>query len=83
MSDPAGDYLFHVHALVPAWRLVLLRGASAPRGAILADWRFTLARAAEDTNPDVRRLADEQGFCLFKIGGDFSNVAADVRRKGA
>jgi hypothetical protein len=81
MSDEAGDYLFHVHSLVPAWRLVLRRGAAAPAGAIMADWRFTRDRTGEDVNPDVRREADEKGYCLFKIGGTFADVAADIRKK--
>lgn len=71
-------YRFHVHDAVPAWRLVLLAGAKAPPGLIEGDWRFTRARTADDTNPDIRRQCDEQGFSLFKLGGTFADVAADV-----
>ncbi len=75
--DPC-PYRFHVHEAVPAWRLVLLAGAKAPPGLRKVDWRFTRARTAGDTNPDIRRQCDEQGFSLFKLGGTFADVTADV-----
>jgi len=75
--DPC-PYRFHVHKAVPAWRLVLLAGAKAPPGLREVDWRFTRARTAGDTNPDIRRHCDDQGFSLFKLGGTFADVAADV-----
>ena len=42
--------------------------------ANLDDWRFTRAREAADTNPDVARLVDETGCCLFKIGMGFDEI---------
>ncbi len=71
-------YRFHVHRAAPAWRLVFLSGAQMPPGYVEADWRFTRARSVEDTNPDVRRQCDQQGFSLFKLDGTFADVAADV-----
>lgn len=75
-------YLFHVHRLAPAWRLVLREGAAAPGAYAPADWTFTRAREAADTNPDVRELCDRDGYCLFKIGGEFAELAADLARRG-
>ena len=71
-------YLFHVHARAPAWRLVLKAGASVPAGYAPGDWTFTRAREADDVNPDVRRLCDETGYCLFKVGASFEELAADL-----
>jgi hypothetical protein len=39
-----------------------------------ADWRFTRVRERADTNPDVARLVDEAGYCLFKIGMSFDEI---------
>lgn len=50
-------------------------GAGFPEGAVKADWRFTRIRARADTNPDVARLVDETGYCLFKIGMGFDEIA--------
>lgn len=76
------EYLFHVHARAPEWRLVLKAGAAPPEGYLAEDWTFTRARGPEDTNPDVRRACDETGFCLFRLGGEFADVAADLARRG-
>ena len=62
------SYRFHVHRAQPAYRLVTADGAGFPDGAAEADWRFTRSRERADTNPDVARLVDETGYCLFKIG---------------
>ena len=68
------NYRFHVHRTKPAYRLVTADGAGFPEGANLDDWRFTRAREAADTNPDVARLVDETGCCLFKIGMGFDEI---------
>lgn len=62
------SYRFHVHRAKPAYRLATADGAGFPDGADPDDWRFTRVRERADTNPDVARLVDETGFCLFKIG---------------
>jgi hypothetical protein len=76
-------YLFHVHARAPGWRLVLRKDAPRPDGYAPDDWTFTRERTGEDTNPDVKRLCDEAGYCLFKIGATFADLAADVERVAA
>lgn len=68
------SYRFHVHRIQPAYRLVIAEGAAFPSEAIEADWRFTLLRARADTAPDVARLVDETGYCLFKIGLGFDEI---------
>jgi len=62
------SYRFHIHRTKPAYRLVTAEGAGFPEGAHPDDWRFTRVREPADTNPDVARLVDETGYCLFKIG---------------
>ena len=66
---------FHVHRTKPAYRLVTADGAGFPDGADPEDWRFTRVRERADTNPDVARLVDETGYCLFKIGMGFDEIA--------
>jgi hypothetical protein len=39
---------------------------------------FTRARAGADTNADVRAMVDAQGYCLFRLGGTFADVAAEL-----
>ncbi len=51
-------YLFHVHRDIPAWRLVCRDDRAFPDGTTEAEWRFTRARDAADTNPDVRHEVD-------------------------
>jgi hypothetical protein len=68
------SYRFHVHRTLPAFRLVTVDGVGFPAGAVEADWRFTRVRERADTNPDVARLVDETGFCLFKIGMRFDEI---------
>ena len=68
------SYRFHVHRAKPAFRLVTADGAGFPDGAAEADWRLTIVRDRADTNPDVARLVDETGFCLFKIGMGFDEI---------
>jgi hypothetical protein len=34
--------------------------------------------AGRGTNPDLRHECNENGFCLFKTGGTFAEVAANV-----
>jgi hypothetical protein len=74
-------YLFHVHRAVPSWRLVIRDDTGMPAETSADQWRFTRSRSAEDTNPDVVREVDERGWSLFRLGGDFSDVAADVARR--
>lgn len=69
------SYRFHVHRTKPAYRLVTADGAGFPDGADTEDWRFTLSRQRADTAPDVARLVDETGYCLFKIGLRFDEIA--------
>ena len=68
------SYRFHVHRIKLAFRLVTADGAGFPASAVEADWRFTRVRERSDTNPDVARLVDETGFCLFKIGMGFDEI---------
>ncbi len=68
------SYRFHVHREKPAYRLVIAEGAGFPAQAVEADWRFTLSRTRADTAPDVARLVDETGYCLFKIGLGFDEI---------
>lgn len=68
------NYRFHVHRTKPAFRLVTADGAGFPDGAAPDDWRFTLSRPRAQTNPDVAKLVDETGYCLFKIGLDFDQI---------
>lgn len=69
------SFRFHVHRTKPAYRLVTAEGAGFPQEARAADWRFTLSRKRADTAPDVARLVDETGYCLFKIGLSFDEMA--------
>ena len=71
-------YRFYLHTTATAWRLVRHDEARVPPGFVEDDWRFTRARIAADTNADIRRMCDAKGFCLFKLGGTFADVAADV-----
>jgi hypothetical protein len=75
-------YLFHVHRTVPSWRLVIRDDTGMPSATTPEQWRFTRARTGADTNPGVRREVDTQGWSLFKLGGDFADVEADVARLG-
>ncbi len=68
------SYRFHVHRTQPAFRLVTADGAGFPGGAVEADWCLTRVRERADTNPDVARLVDETGYCLFKIGMRFDEI---------
>ena len=73
------SYRFHVHRAKPAYRLVTADmgtgdGTGFPAGADPDDWRFTRLRERADTNPDVARLVDETGYCLFKIGMGFDEI---------
>jgi hypothetical protein len=68
------SYRFHVHRAKPAYRLVTADGAKCPVEADPDDWRFARVRERADTNPDVARLVDETGWCLFKIGMGFDEI---------
>lgn len=69
------SYRFHVHRTRPAYRLVIAEGAPFPAAAREEDWRFTISRERDDTAADVARLVDETGYCLFKIGLSFEELA--------
>lgn len=69
------SYRFHVHGTRPAYRLVIAESAPFPAEAREEDWRFTVARERDDTAPDVARLVDQTGYCLFKIGLSFEEMA--------
>jgi hypothetical protein len=68
------SYRFHVHRTLPVFRLVTADGAGFPTGAEGANWCFTRVRERADTNPDLVRLVDETGYCLFKIGMGFDEI---------
>lgn len=74
------SYRFHVHRTYPAYRLVIARDAAFPPQANEPDWRFTVARERADTAPDVAKLVDETGYCLFKIGLSFDELAEKPSR---
>jgi hypothetical protein len=76
-------YVFHAHVRVRAWRLVTLEGAPLPEGARSEDWLQSRTRDADDTGSDVRREVDARGYLLFKLGGDFADVARDVQALSA
>jgi hypothetical protein len=76
-------YVFHTHERVRAWRLVTAEGAPLPDGFRSEDWLHSRTREADDTGTDVRREVDERGYVLFKLGGDFADVARDVRAQAA
>jgi hypothetical protein len=75
---PHTPYHFYVHAHLPAWRLVRNGAEAWPLDAVAEDWVFTRARAGADTNADVRAMVDAQGYCLFRLGGTFEDVAAEL-----
>ena len=68
------SYRFHVHNAKPAYRLVTADGAGFPEGTDPGDWRFTRVRSRADIAPDVARLVDDTGYCLFKIGMGFDEI---------
>ena len=67
-------YSLHAHLTKPQYRLVTAGGAPFPAAGREQDWRFTRARERADTNPDVARLVDETGYCLFRIGLTFDAI---------
>lgn len=69
------SYRFHVHRTKPTYRLVTADGGDFPEGANLNDWRFTRLRDRADTAEDVARMVDETGYCLFRIGMRFDEIA--------
>ncbi len=69
-------YRFHVHRRRPAYRLVT--AATFPPEGRIEDWSFTRERDAADVNADVRRMVDETGYCLFKIGCRFDEIDDDA-----
>lgn len=68
------NYCFHIHRTKPAYRLVTAEGAAFPVEGREDDWRFTRTRDRAGTNPDVARLVDETGYCLFRIGLTFDEI---------
>ncbi len=78
MSQGEARYRFYVHRCAPAWRLVLAADAAPPAQMQPADWDLTRERTAADTNPDVRQICAERGYCLMKIGGAFEDLLRDL-----
>jgi hypothetical protein len=74
-------YLFHTHRILARWRLVVREGTGMPTGTSEDQWAITRSRLAADTNPDVRNEVDEKGWCLFKLGGEFADIEAELVRK--
>jgi hypothetical protein len=70
-------YRFHVHARRPSWRLVTRDDLAFPAEAMPQDWTFTRAREEADVNADVRGEIAQRGYCLFKIGATFADLAAE------
>jgi hypothetical protein len=75
-------YLFHVHRTVPRWRLVIREDTGMPAATTAEQWRFTRARTGDDVNPDIRHEVDVKGWSLFRVGGDFADVEADMAQLG-
>lgn len=73
-------YRFHVHRTLPAWRLVIGDASGFPAATSEDQWTFTRARGAADTNPDVRDVVAQEGYCLFKIGARFADLDAELAR---
>ena len=71
-------YAFYIHKRLRAWRLVLQEGAPPPAGCVLADWSHSRTREPADTTEDVRAQVAARGFALFKLGGDFADVAREL-----
>ncbi|MFZ5731972.1 MAG: hypothetical protein ACOY4O_04490 [Pseudomonadota bacterium] len=84
MTDDLKPYRFHVHKHLDAWRLVIRADRGFPPETSEDQWTFTRARAASDTNPDIRSDCDSKGYCLFKIRGEFAQLDAEMaaRKKG-
>ena len=76
-------YAFYLHKQLRAWRLVVLEGAPLPAGCVITDWSPSRVREHDDTNPDVRQQIAERGFALFKLGGDFADVARELGAKSS
>ena len=74
---PHTPYHFYVHTHLSAWRLVRDGAEAWPSDAVAEDSVFNRARAGADTNVDVRALVDAQGYCLFRLGGTFEELAAE------
>jgi hypothetical protein len=73
-------YRFHIHRTLPAWRLVIRDDGGFPAATSADQWTLTRARAAADTNSDVRDAVEAEGYCLFKIGARFADLDADMER---
>lgn len=77
-GERAVRYAFYIHKRLRAWRLVLLEGAPAPAGCLIEDWSHSRTREHADTTADVREQVAARGFALFKLGGDFADVAREL-----
>lgn len=74
-------YRFHVHKRLQDWRLVTAEGTPPPAGCVIDEWEHSRTREEEDTNAEVREQVRTRGFVLFKLGGDFSDVARELRER--
>lgn len=72
-------YLFHVHKRLRKWRLVFAEGAPPPDGCVIDDWVYSRTREHDDTHVDVREQVGTRGFSLFQLGGDFADIARELR----
>lgn len=72
-------YRFHVHKRLPHWRLVLAEGSAPPAGCVIDDWTYSRTREQDDIQADVREQVAARGFSLFQRGGDFADVARELR----
>lgn len=75
-------FLFHVHKLMPEWRAVIRDDLGWPEQAKAEQWTLSRVRLAEDTNADVRREIEAKGYSLFRLGGTFADVEAELARRG-
>lgn len=68
------EYAFWVHKHQSSYRLVTIAGQPFPAQGHLSDWAPTRRRDPSDTNPDVARVVQERGYCLFRIGLTFDDL---------
>lgn len=77
MRDNERRCLFHIHKTVPLWRLVIRNDLGFPTETTVEEWRFTRARTQDDTNVEVVEMIAADGYCLFKVGGSFTDLNRD------
>ena len=70
-------YAFFVHVRHPAYRLVLKADAPFPPATSEAEWTRTRVREDADVNAEVREAVDRDGYSLFRIGLNLSEIPKD------